>query len=77
MGFGTLSTFFVLVAVAILWRPNENASAYIYSFELGAGDDDDDDDNNSEEGVELAETGALRGGKGNFSIEGDEDDDNN
>eukprot|EP00298_Acanthocystis_sp_HF-20_P018593 c21992_g2_i1.p1 GENE.c21992_g2_i1~~c21992_g2_i1.p1 ORF type:complete len:491 (-),score=165.17 c21992_g2_i1:156-1595(-) len=47
--------FLVLVAIAVLLRPHENASAIIHSEEIGTREDESDE---SDEGVEMA---ALRG----------------
>mmetsp|Transcript_23407 Transcript_23407/g.32801 ORF Transcript_23407/g.32801 Transcript_23407/m.32801 type:complete len:621 (-) Transcript_23407:115-1977(-) len=46
---------FVLISVAVLWRPNPNAKDYAFVMELPAlGGNDDDDDN--EIGIEFTET---------------------
>jgi len=64
--------FAVLIAISVLWRPSANASAYAYSEQLKTGDDDDD-----ELGVEM--TDQLQGSniKPAFTIDDDNDSDQN
>jgi hypothetical protein len=65
--------FVVLVAIAFLWRPSANATAYAYSEQLNTDPDDD------EGGLELDDTPMGRLSSKHiepaFTVEDEDDDD--